>query len=191
VVSLGGDKSPEASATLAAAFDNALRTVLSMAAMDEKRAQGRSRLVNRVVAGTTVTTLGPPVPFAYAVDRVRARLILSFSPDAIVRYLERSTDLKAGERFGRLRAAAFADAVTYACVDFDALENLAAKHRGRLVQTLAVRQKRPADEVDRDLSHVLALTRLFRAGFITSRFDPDATAVQRSVGLIRHEQVGK
>ncbi len=133
-----------------------------------------------------MTTLDPPVPFAYAVDRVRARLVLSPSPGAIVRYLKSSSDPKAGERFGRLRAAAFADAVSYACVDFDAFENLAGKHRSRLVQTLAARQKRSVDEVDRDLSHVLALARLFRAGFITSRFEADATAVHRSVGLIRY-----
>ena len=119
------------------------------------------------------------------------RLVLSTSPAAVARYLESSSDPKAGERFGRLRAAAFADAVTYACIDFDALEHLAGKHRDRLVQTLAARQKRSVDEVDRDLSHVLALARLFRAGFITSRFEPDATAVHRSVGLIRHEQGGK
>ena len=191
VVGLGRDKGPGASEAVAAAVDNALRTVLAIAAMDEKRAEGRSRIVNRVVAGTTVTTLNPAVPFAYAVDRNAGRLILSTSPGAIARYLESSSDPKAGERFGRLRAEAFADAVTYACVDFDALENLAGKHRGRLVQTLAARQKRSVEEVDRDLSHVLALARLFHAGFITSRFDADATAVHRSVGLIRHEQGGK
>ena len=33
-------------ATLAAAVDNALRTVLAMTAMDEKRAQGRSRIIS-------------------------------------------------------------------------------------------------------------------------------------------------
>jgi hypothetical protein len=190
-ISLGGDSGPEASANLAAAVENGIRTVLAVVAMDEKRAQGQSRIANRVVAGTTVTTLRPPVPFAYAVDRVRARLILSHSPGAIVRYLESSTDPKAGERFGRLRAAAFADAVTYACVDFDAVQNLAAKHRSRLVQTLAARQKRTVDEADRDLSHVLALARLFRAGFVSSRFDANATAVYRSVGMIRHEERGK
>jgi hypothetical protein len=190
VFSLGRDKGPGASEAVAAAVDNALRTVLAIAAMDEKRAEGRSQIANRVVAGTTVTTLDPAVPFAYAVDRILGRLILSTSPGAIARYLESSSDPEAGDRFGRIRAEAFAHAVTYACVDFDALENLAGKHRGRLVQTLATRQKRSVDEVDRDLSHVLALARLFRAGFITSRLDVDATAVHRSVGLIRHEQGG-
>ena len=191
VVSLGGGSGPGGSGALAAAVDNALRTVLAITAMDEKRAEGRSRIANRAVAGTTITTLDPAVPFAYAVDRARGRLILSTSPDAIARYLETSSDPKAGDRFGQIRAAAFADAATYACVDFDALETLAGKHRSLLVQTLAARQKRSVDEVDRDLSHVLAMARLFRAGFITSRFDADATAVHRSVGLIRHEQGGK
>ena len=140
--------------------------------MDEKRAQGRSRITTRVVAGATVTTLDPPIPFAYAVDRARDRLVLGTSADAVARYLESSSDPKAGERFRRLQAAAFADAETFVCVDLDALNKLAGKHRARLVQALAARQKRPADDVDRDLTQVLALARLFRAGFVTSRFEP-------------------
>ncbi len=191
VISLRGGSGTDLSAALAAAIDNALRTAMAMAAMDDKRAQGRSRIATRDVAGLTVTTLDPAVPFAYAVDRARGRLILSTSPGAIARYLESSSDPKTGERIRRLQATGFADTDTYACVDFDALENLASKHRGLLVQTLAARQKRSVEEVDRDLSHVLAMARLFRAGFITSRFDADATAVHRSVGLIRHEQGGK
>jgi hypothetical protein len=198
VISLGGTSEPVVSlaaipliTTALAAIDNALRTVLAMVAMDDKRAQGRSRITTRVVAGTTMTTLDPPIAFAYAVDHVRHRLVLSTSPTAVARYLEHAASASAGSSFGRIRAATFADAVTYACVDFDALERLVARHHDRLVQSLAARQKRSADEVDRDLSQALALAKLFRAGFITSRFEKDATAVYRSVGLFRHELGGK
>ena len=187
VVSLGVAQAPATSPTLAAAVDNALRTVLAITSLDDKRAKGRSRITSRVIAGTTVTTLDPPIRFAYAVDHAARRLILSTSADAVVRYLENSEDPKGDERFLRLRAAAFADAPTYACVDLDAINQLAGKHRARLLQFLAARQNRPVVEVDHDLAQVLALAKLFRAGFITSRLQPDATAVHRSAGLILHD----
>jgi hypothetical protein len=193
VLALSVDNVPKrgASVSPAAALDNALRTVLAMTAMDEKRAQGRSRVTSRDAAGTAVMTLDPPIPFAYAIDRSGGRLVLGTSPDGVARYLASSSDPKAGERFRRLQSDASADAATFVCVDFDALNRLARKHRDRLVQSLAARQKRPVDEVDRDLAQVLALAKLFRAGFVTSRFDPDATSVHRSVGLIRHDHDSK
>jgi hypothetical protein len=185
VVDLASDPGTGTPRPLAAAADNALRTVLAMTALDDKRAEGRSRITARIVAGTTVTTLEPPVPFAYAVDGARHRVVLSNSPGAVARYLESSSGPNAGEHFRQARAAAFASADSYACVDLEAVDLLAVTHRAALVQTLAARQKRPVDEVDRDLAQVLALARLFRAGFVTSRFEADATAVHRSAGLLR------
>jgi hypothetical protein len=194
VISLGAKSDPLVSAgaipsktTAAAAIDNALRTVLAMVAMDETRAEGRSRITTRVVASTSVTTLDPPITFAYAVDQIRDRLVLSTSPAAIVRYLEHAGDQSAGSSFGRIRAAAFADATSYACVDFDALGLVVAGHRDRVIRALAARQNRSIADVDRDLAYALALAHLFRAGFITSRIEADATAVQRRFGLLIHE----
>ena len=106
VVSLGADAEPGTSVTLAAAADNALRAVLAVMAVDDKRYQGRSRIVNRTVAGTTITTLDPSIPFAYAVDRVHHRLVVSQSPGAVERYLESPSDPRAGERLRRIHAAA-------------------------------------------------------------------------------------
>jgi len=176
---------------VAAALENALRTVLALTAMDEKRNGGRSRIRTRVVAGTTVTTLDYPIRFAYAVDGAGSRLVVGTSADSVARYLEGSSDPKAGERFRRLQAAAFPGDETFFCVDLDALNKLAGRHRSRLVQSLAARKQRPATDVDRDLTQVLALARLFEAAFVTSRFEPDATTVQRRVGLILHDQDGK
>jgi len=193
----GGARSKDAGAqepapiTVAAALENALRTVLALTAMDEKRNQGRSRILTRVVAGATVTTLDFPIPFAFAVDGAGSRLVVGTSADSVARYLESSSDPKAGERFRRLQAAAFPGDETYFCIDFDALNKLAGRHRDRLVQSLAVRKQRPAADVDRDLTQVLALARLFEAAFVTSRFEPDATTVERRVGLILHERGGK
>jgi hypothetical protein len=191
VLSLGGDQPPATSPALLAALDNALRTVLAVTALDEKRAQGRSRVTSRAIAGTTVTTLDPPINFAYAVDHARHRLIVSTSSGAVVRYLQSSADPQAGVRFRRLRAAAFADALTYACVDLDTVNQLAGKHHARLLQILAARQNRPPALVDRDLDQALALAKLFRAGFITSRLHANATAVHRSAGLILRDEDAK
>jgi hypothetical protein len=188
VVSLAGDDGPANAPLLAAALDNALRTVLAITALDDKRASGRSRITTRAIGGTAVTTLDPPINFAYAIDQVRRRLILSTSSDAVVHYLESSGAAQSGERFHALRSATFPEALTYACVDLDAVNQLAAKHRTRLLQFLSARQNRPAALIDHDLAQVLALTRLFRAGFITSRLRADATAVHRSAGLILRDQ---
>ena len=113
---LGGDRdrasalsSPTGPArvSIASAADNALRTFLAVLCLDEKRAQGRSRIVSREVSGVTVTTLEPPIPFAYAVDRKEHRLILGTSADAVGRFLECNSDPAAGDRFRRLRSLAF------------------------------------------------------------------------------------
>jgi len=185
------DAQEPAPVTVAAALANALRTVLALTAMDEKRNQGRSRILTRVVAGATVTTLDYPVPFAYAFDSAGSHLVVGTSAGSVARYLESSSDPKAGERFRRLQSAAFPGDETFFCVDFDALNKLAGSHRDRLVRSLAARKRRPAVDVDRDLTQVLALARLFEAAFVTSRFESDASTVQRRVGLILHEQRGK
>jgi hypothetical protein len=176
--------------SVASALDSALKTVLALTAMDEKRNQGRSRIRTNLVAGTTVTTLEPPVPFAYAVDRVSRRLVVGNSPDAVARYLEQSSDAKAGERFRRLRATAFPGDEAFLCVDLAALDKFADSHRQSLVQVLAARKQRPAADVEGDLVQVLALARLFEAAFLTSRFEADASIVHRKMGVILRQQNG-
>jgi hypothetical protein len=173
---------------VAAALDNALRTVLALLALDEKRGEGRSRIVTLDVAGASVMTLDIPLPFAFAVARAEGRLVLGTSAAAVARHLESSSDPEAGRRFRELQAVAFADAQTFLCVDLDALTRLADRYRDRLANNLAARQKRPAPDVERDLDHVLALARLFRAAFVSSRLESDATAVHRSLGVILHHE---
>jgi hypothetical protein len=170
--------------TAAAAIENALRTVLALSALDEKRNNGRSQITTRSVAGANVTTLDFPIPFAYAVDITGSRLIAGTSPSAVARYLEAASNPKAGDRFRQFRARAFPDAETFLCVDLAALGNLAGRQRERLVEILATRKNRPAVLVDGDLSQVLAFARLFEAAFVTSRFEPEAAAVHRRIGLL-------
>jgi hypothetical protein len=173
--------------TAAAAIENALRTVLSLAALDDKRNNGRSQVMTRSVAGVNVTTLDFFIPFAYAVDDAGSRLILGTSPESVVRYLEAASNPKSGERFRQFRARAFPDAETFLCVDLNALGNLAGRRHDRLVEILATKENRPPAEVEKDLSQVLAFARLFDAAFVTSRFEPEAAAVHRRVGLIMRE----
>jgi hypothetical protein len=176
---------------LAAALENALRTILAFAAMDDKRQQARSRIVSRVVGGATLATLDPAVPFASAVDSAGSRLVVGTSPVSVARYLESSRDPNAGERFRRLRSGYFPGDETFLCLDLNAFAELAGRHRDRLVQTLAARKQRAAAEVDRDVTHVSALARVFEAAFVTSRFEPDATSVKRRIGLIVRSQGGQ
>jgi hypothetical protein len=177
-------QSSPAPVPVAAALENALRTLLALTALDENHGQGRSRITTRDVAGATVTMLDIPLTFAYAVDRVHARLVLGSSAAAVARYLESSSDPEAGRRFREFQAAAFPGFENFVCVDLDAWTRLADRYRDRLARNLAVRQKRPATDVETDLGHVLALARLFRAAFVASRIEPDVTAVHHTLGVV-------
>jgi hypothetical protein len=172
------------------AFENALRTLLALLALDEKRGQGRARIATFEAAGASVTTLSTPIPFAYAIDRPGGRLVLGTSAPAVARYLESASDPEAGVRFRDLQAAAFPGFATFICIDLDAVTRLGSQYRARLARNLAARQNRPAAEVEGDLEHVLALAGLFRAAFIASRIEPDATAIHRTFGVILKDSQG-
>jgi hypothetical protein len=173
--------------TVAAALDNALRTLLALTALDTKHGQGRSRIATREVAGTAVMTLDTPIPFAYALDQKNSRLVLGTSAGAVARYLEMSDDFQAGERFRLFQAAAFPQTETFVCVDLDVSTRLAGHYRDRLASNLAAGQKRPVADVEGDLDHVLAMAQLFRAAFLAGRIEPDATAMHQALGVILHD----
>jgi hypothetical protein len=172
------------------AVENALRTLLTVMALDEKRGRGRAGIATSEAAGASVMTLNIPIPFAFAIDRTGGRLVLGTSPSSVARYLEGASDPTAGARFRDWQAAAFPGYQTFVCVDLDALTRVAGQYRARLALNLAARQNRPAAEVEGDLEQVLALARLFRAAFIASRIEPEATAVHRCFGLILHDSQG-
>ena len=197
VVDLRGDAGPStrdsrghSAPGVSDALENALRTFLTVVALDEKRGHGRAGLATFEAAGASVTTLSVPIPFAYAIDRPGGRLILGSSAAAVARYLENAADPEAGSRFRDFQAAAFPGFETFVCIDLDALTRLAGRYRERLARNLAARQNRPAAAVDKDLEHVLALARLLRAAFVASRIEPDATAIHRTFGVILHGSAG-
>jgi hypothetical protein len=190
-VSVSSESGTSSTVSVLDAVENALRTVLALSALDEKRGQGRGRITTQQVAGAAVTTLDLPIPFAYAIDRANHRVVVGTKAAAVVRYLECSSDPAAGQFFRKLQANAFSGAQAYACVNLDAFHEWAGTHRDRVAQALAARQDRPIATVEGDVAQVLALAQLFQAGFVTSRFEADASVLHHSIGLIRHHSVRK
>jgi hypothetical protein len=190
VVVIGLSRDGEPGVAISDAVENALRTLMALLALDEKRGQGRGAILSSDSAGVSVTTLSTPIPFAYAVDRTGGRLVLGSSASAVARYFESASDPKANARFREVQAASFAEYETFVYVDLEALSRLAEMYRERLARNLAARQKRPAAEVGRDLEQVLALTGLFRSAFVASRIEPDASAIHRRLGVILKDSSG-
>ena len=158
-----------------------------LTAMDEKRNQGRSRITTQVGRGASVTTLDPPIPFAYAVDRAGSRLVLSTSARSVARYLEMAQEPKPSDRFRRLRAAAFpGDEHSFASTSI----SCAGWPRGTAI--VWSKPCPPARTGRRPTSTATSRKcwpwpaylrpRSSRAGI-----DRHATTVQRSVGLILHD----
>src|SRR5262249_52987423 len=142
-VELGGDRDRAASSagsggpdrvSIASAVDNALRTLLAVVCLDEKRAGGRGRIVESEVSGVVIRTLEPPIPLAYAVDARGHRLVLGTSTDAVGRYLSCGSGPSATTRFRDLRSLAFAEARTILCLDLAAAAAAAERHRPRLIR---------------------------------------------------------
>ena len=151
-----------------------------MIALDDKRAQGRSRITSHAVGGCFVTTLDPPINFAYAVDRVRRRLILSTSSDAIVRYLEIWTSHRAAS-------------VSVSCGPRHSPTPLRTRASISIASTSSPANIAPACFKSCRLARTARPTRLivtllrcwrwqdsFEPDFVTSQLHADATAVHRS-----------
>jgi hypothetical protein len=90
-----------------------------------------------------------------------------------------------------LQSKAFPEDATFFCVDLTALGRLAGQHHARMVEILAARKDRPVADVERDLAQLLGIAGLFEAAYVTSRFEPEAAAVQRRVGLLMRERAEK
>jgi hypothetical protein len=175
---------------VSAALDNALQTLLALAALDPKRAEPGARVESRDVGGVRVTTLaGGRVPFAYALDR--GALVLGSSPEAVAGFFASGPGGSADSRFRKLRAAYFPEAETFLFADLDGLRRWADAHRADLARRLAADRHAPADDARRDLDQVLALMGLFRGAYATSAIDKGFASAHRTFGLIAREPAAK
>jgi hypothetical protein len=181
------DSSKLPQAPVADALDNVLNTLLAFVTFDERLGQGRAKIVSRQVAGLTVKSLDPQIPFAYAVDRAGHRLVLGNSLAAVERYLAASADPLAGTRFRRLQARGFAEAQSFLCLDLAAVEAMITKHRERLTETIAGQEHRSRQDVAHDLDQVVALSQLFDAAFVTNRIDANSATVFHALGLLARQ----
>jgi hypothetical protein len=180
---LGG--SPEDSPSIASAVDNALRTVLALASLDAKASAIGARVSSQELRGVRVTSLdGGSVAVSYAIG---PRFVaVGTTPEAVAGF---AADPPAGGNptLERLRTEYFPASETYLAADLESLHRLAGTHREALLARLAAGRGGDEAAARRDLDGVLALVRLFRAAFATSRLEPDATAAHRTLGLIVRE----
>jgi hypothetical protein len=168
---------------VAAAIDNALRTVLAIYAIDPKRKDARLRIESREQGKVRLTTLAGSRPlFAYAVER--GMLVLGTSADAVVGYCSAEPQVNPNSRYPRFRAAYFPEAESFAFADLPRLFEAADTRREALARRLAAKHNRPEDAARRDLDQALDLIHLFQGAFATSSIKPDFSAVHRSIGLI-------
>ncbi len=138
------------------ALDNALKTLLALLAMDEKRVPGGSTIARVDAGGTPVSTLRPPIPFAYAVNRAGGRLVLGTSAPSVARYLEAAADPRAGAvpRLPGRRVPGIRHVRLHRPRRRDPARRQVPRPRGRHGRRA---RHRPAAEVQDDLEQVLAL----------------------------------
>jgi hypothetical protein len=173
---VGGEPGPR---SVAAALENALRSVLAIYALTREDGGAHLRVESHTIEDVPVTLLGSLSPFAFAVGE--GRLVLATSPESVARALApASSDAKPAARLDQLRARAFPDAETFAWLDLDALSRLAETYREQLVKRLAAGDPGPDDQAPRDLDQVLAVMKLFQAAFASSTIDADFSAVHRA-----------
>lgn len=174
-------------ASIGAAFNNALRTVLAVCALDTKAGGGRLRFEASEHQGIKVGTLRPTSPFAYGIGR--DRLIVSGSVEALVRALD--PDLKSAVAFERLRATYFSEFDSFLCADLKAIHQLAKARRDSLARLIAKNQESSFQEAAQDLDGALALLDLFQSAFAASSTTPDARSIHRVLGLITSNSPAK
>lgn len=177
-----------ASKGVAAALDNALRTMLAVYALDPKQKDASLRIEAQESLGVRLTVLRGTRPFfAYAVDR--GLFVFGNSVDAVAGYCAGATKAGAGSRFARFRAEYFPERDTFAFVDLPQLYDVASARREALGRLLAAREGRPEADARHDLDQVLALVHLFEGAFATSAIDPNFTSVHRTLGLIARDPI--
>ena len=160
-VELSGDQ------RLADAIENGLRTLNALAKLDTRGVPAR---------GLTATIVSRVEPGLLVIG-TSARAVAEFGGAG-----GPSSD------FRELRAHAFSDAQAFGYVDIKAIVKFAESRRDVLAAWLAEGRGGDADAAARDLDEVLALARLFRAGYYARDTAPDRSSTHQIFGLVPRER---
>jgi hypothetical protein len=164
---------------VAAAIDNALRTLLALYSLDPKRQAVQLRIESRQAGPIRVTSLGGPgVPFAYGVGP--DCLVVGTSADAVARFGTAEPDT----HLAPFKARYFPDARAYAALDIARLSAAARTHRLSLAKKFASSRGVSPEAAARDLDQAIALLDLFEGAFFAVAVDPELTSVHQTVGLV-------
>ncbi|WP_435005402.1 hypothetical protein P12x_003285 [Tundrisphaera lichenicola] len=179
IVSVGWSDPPD-SPELSSPLDNALRTILALVALDDKREAEHPRVVTRTLEGIRVTELVDDLKSRLSYRVESGRLTLGNIPEAVARFEHGPPSALLSD----LRSKYFPEAKTFALVDMARLGDEVRKYRGPIASHLATRSSRPVEAVDGDLDQLLSLAGLFRAALMTSATGPGGTEIHRTLGLI-------
>lgn len=164
---------------VAAALDNALRTLLCLYALDPKHGASALKVESRQAGPLRITALGGPnAPFAFGVGP--DCLVVGTSADAVARFGTSEPDA----RLAPIKAAYFPEARAYAAVDVARLARSARAHREPLSRRLAAARGVTPEAAARDLDAALALVDPFDAAFLALAVDPGMAWVHQTIGLV-------
>jgi hypothetical protein len=164
---------------VAAAIDNALRTLCCLYALDPRHQAGQLRVESQQRGALRVTSFGGPnAPFAYGLGP--DCLVVGTSADAVARFGTGEPDA----RLAATRSAYFPDARAYAAVDVPRVARAARSRHDALARHLAASRGVPFEEAAHDLDGALALFDLFDTAFFALAIDDDLTSVHQTLGLV-------
>lgn len=171
---------------VSAAVENGLRTVLALATLDPKRAEAGMRVEVLESEGIKLTVLrGSKVLLAYYVEP--GLLALGTSARAVSDFARGRAPGAAGSTLAQVRARDPAGARTFLYADLEALARLAEEYRDALAARMADDRGVDPAAARKDLDQVLALARLFRAGYVTRLVDPEFRSAHHTIGLVARE----
>lgn len=174
---------------VAAALDNALRTVLALYTLDPKRRELALQIQEHETGGVRVTSLcGDRILFSYAIGN--GLLVFGNSAEAVAALCTGKPDTALKARLDRLRATYFPGADTFAFADLPRIAEVLASRRDVLAKRLAARSGCSETSARHDLDQAIALVSLFDAAIFSSAISPDFTSVHRTLGLIARETQG-
>ncbi len=169
--------------SVAAALENALRTLLAIRAVDRKPKEGPAHLETEAEGALSVLALVPSTPFAFSVNR--DQLLLARSARSIL--AQGKTDTQENEEFDAIRASYFPEIESFFWIDVSAVKRFGEEHRDELAKKISEKEHKPVEEASSDLTRVFTFIGLFRSAFVTSEMTEDGQSLHRTLGLIAHE----